>query len=63
MPFVEIKLWEGRTREQKSEVARRITDVLVEAAGCTPESVTIAFDDYARSDWAERGELCDQVGG
>jgi hypothetical protein len=33
MPFIEITLWEGRTREQKAEVARRITEVMVESAG------------------------------
>jgi 4-oxalocrotonate tautomerase len=60
MPFVEVKLWEGRTREQKAEVARRITETLVEVAGCPREAVFIAFDDYARSDWAEGGELCDE---
>ena len=60
MPFLEVKLWEGRTREQKVELARRLTDVLVEVAGCPREAVTIAFDDYARRDWAEGGRLCDE---
>jgi 4-oxalocrotonate tautomerase len=60
MPFLEVKLWEGRTREQKAELARRLTDVMVEVAKCPAESVTIAFDDYARSDWAEKGSLCDE---
>ena len=36
------------------------TDVMVEVAKCPPESVTIAFDDYSRSDWAESGSLCDE---
>jgi len=60
MPYVEVKLWEGRTREQKAELARRITDVLVEVAKCPQESVTIAFEDFKRSDWAESGKLCDE---
>ncbi|KKK74646.1 hypothetical protein LCGC14_2881680, partial [marine sediment metagenome] len=30
MPVIEIKLWEGRTREQKAEIAKRITDTVVE---------------------------------
>ena len=46
MPFLEVKLWEGRTREQKAELARRLTDVMVEVAKCPAESVTIAFEDY-----------------
>ena len=60
MPFLEVKLWEGRTREQKAELARRLTDVMVEVAKCPAESVTIAFEDYSRSDWAENGSLCDE---
>ncbi len=60
MPFLEVKLWEGRTHEQKAELARRLTEVMVEVAKCPPESVTIAFEDFARSDWAEAGELCDK---
>jgi 4-oxalocrotonate tautomerase len=60
MPFVEVKLWQGRTREQKAEVVRRLTDVMVEAAGCSAESVVIVFEDFARSNWAEGGRLCDE---
>ena len=60
MPFLQVMLWEGRTREQKAELARRLTEVMVEVAKCPQESVTIAFEDYARSDWAESGRLCDE---
>ena len=60
MPFVEVKLWEGRTREQKAELARRFTEAMVEVVGCPQEAVSITFDDYARSDWAEGGRLCDE---
>ena len=60
MPFLEVKLWEGRTREQKVELARRLTEVMVEVAKCPEEAVVIAFDDYPRHDWAEGGRLCDE---
>jgi 4-oxalocrotonate tautomerase len=60
MPFIEVKLWEGRTREQKAELARRMTDVLVEVAGCAPGAVSIVFEDYAKGDWAEGGRLADE---
>lgn len=60
MPFIEVKLWQGRTREQKAELARRLTDDMVEVVGCPREAVSIVFADYAQSDWAEGGELCDR---
>ncbi len=59
MPVVEIKLWEGRTREQKAEMAKRITDVVVEVGKTTPEHVHIIFSDHAKSDWAIAGKLSD----
>ena len=60
MPFVAVKLWQGRTKEQKAELARRMTDVMVEVAVCPRESVTIVFEDYAKADWAEGGRLADE---
>jgi 4-oxalocrotonate tautomerase len=60
MPFIEVKLWEGRTREQKAELARKFTEALVDVVGCPEAAVFIAFDDYAKSDWAEGGRLCDE---
>jgi 4-oxalocrotonate tautomerase len=60
MPFVEVKLFEGRTREQKAELARRFTDAMVEVGGCSPEAVSIVFEDYAKGDWAEGGRLRDE---
>jgi 4-oxalocrotonate tautomerase len=60
MPIIEVKLWQGRTREQKAELARRFTDVMVEVAGCPPAAVSIVFQDYPKCDWAEGGELCDE---
>ena len=60
MPVIEIKLWEGRTREQKAAMARRITNVIVEEGKTAPEHVHIIFSDYAQSDWAIAGKLQDE---
>ncbi len=59
MPVIEIKLWEGRTRDQKAEMAKRITDAVVEVGKTAPENVQIIFADHARSDWAIAGKLQD----
>ncbi len=40
MPIIEVKLWAGRTREQKAELARRFTEAMVEVVGCPPKAVT-----------------------
>lgn len=57
MPIVEVKLWEGRTREQKAELTRRFTDAMVEVTGCPATAVFILFEDYAKSNWASGGAL------
>ncbi len=59
MPVIEIKLWEGRTRDQKAEMAKRITDTVVEVGKTSPEHVHIIFSDHAKSDWAIAGKLQD----
>ena len=60
MPVIEIKLWEGRSREQKAEIAKRITDAVVDVAKTAPENVQIIFCDSAKSDWSIAGKLSDE---
>ena len=57
MPLVLIKLYEGRTAEQKRKAAKAITDVIVETLGTTAEHTQIIFEDTKKSDWAIAGNL------
>lgn len=57
MPVLHVNLWEGRTREEKAEVVKAITDDLVRILKCPPESVVIMFSDYKRENWAKAGVL------
>ena len=61
MPVITVQLWEGRTRRQKAELARRITDAVVEIAGCERDTVRVIFEDFAKSDWAVGGRLADEA--
>ena len=60
MPVITVRLWTGRTRTQKAELARRITDAMVEVAGCERDTVRIIFADFAKGDWAVGGRLADE---
>lgn len=60
MPIITIQMYEGRTREQKTELAEKITDVVVDVAKTTRDHVWIVFEDKKKSDWAIAGELQDQ---
>ena len=59
MPIITIQMYEGRTREQKAELAERITDVVVEVAKTSRDHVWIVFEDASKSNWSIAGELQD----
>ena len=50
MPFVNVHWYEGRTDEQKAEIAKRIEDALVEVAGVAPEHCWVKFEDTKKTD-------------
>lgn len=51
MPNVTVEWVEGRDNETKAEVARRIVEVLEQAAGVPASSTNILFVDYGAEDW------------
>ena len=57
MPVVTIEWFEGRSDEQKKEIAAKVTDVLSEIGGMPAEQVWIRFVDSAKADWAIGGEI------
>jgi 4-oxalocrotonate tautomerase len=46
MPGITIEWFNTRSDEQRRELARRITDAVVEITNARPEDVTIRFDEY-----------------
>ena len=55
MPVVRVSFHEGRSREQKREIAEAITDALVRVGGSQREAVNVIFDNVAREDWVIGG--------
>ena len=55
MPVVRVSMYEGRSREQKREIAEAITDALVRVAGSKREAVNVLFDIFTREDWVIGG--------
>jgi len=54
VPHVIVKLYPGRSEQQKvrltEEIVRDVTSVL----GCGESSVSVAFEEIASGDWAEK---------
>lgn len=57
MPIVRVEMWTGRTVAQKRELARVITDAVVNIAHTTPEATIIVFEEISRESWAQAGAL------
>jgi phenylpyruvate tautomerase PptA (4-oxalocrotonate tautomerase family) len=51
MPFVHVHWYEGRSDEQKAEIAKRIEAALIEVAGVSPDHCWVKFDDSKKSDF------------
>lgn len=61
MPIVRVEMWPGRTRQQKAELAKAITDAVHDIAGAPPEATIVVFADVSKDDWAEAGKLASEV--
>jgi len=57
MPIVRIEMWKGRSQQQKRELARVITEAMVNIGQTTPEATIIVFEDIEKEDWAQGGTL------
>ena len=57
MPILRVSLWSGRTKEQKAELAKALTDTMVKVAEVPPEAVTIMFEELPKDNWASKGIL------
>ena len=61
MPMVRVELYPGRTREQKSEMAKAITEAVARIGKTTPEATHVVFIEVPKSDWAIAGKLADEA--
>ena len=62
MPTIRVELFEGRTPQQKAELASELTAACVRVLGGSPESVDTLFYGMARRDWATGGVLRSEKG-
>jgi 4-oxalocrotonate tautomerase len=57
MPVVIVEMWEGRTVDQKRQLAKDLTQAFVNV-GVPKEAVHIIMKDNPKSCWAQGGQLC-----
>ena len=54
MPVIEIKMWSGRTDEQKAQIIKDITSVF-EKQGVPKESTIVIIHDVDKKNWGTKG--------
>lgn len=57
MPRITVEWFSTRSDEERTELARRITQVFVDVVQSKPEDVTIRFDEYEPRLFARGGVL------
>jgi 4-oxalocrotonate tautomerase len=56
MPLIQVSMYPGRTKEQKDEFAKAITDAAVSILKTKAEHVIIVYDDNPRENWFQAGK-------
>lgn len=60
MPYVNVQITRGASREQKAEIVKDVTDSLVRVLGKKPEHIHIVIQEIAEEDWGFSGLLTDE---
>ena len=59
MPYINVQITKGATRDQKSNIVRDLTDSLVRELGKNPEHIHIVIQEIEEEDWGFAGMLTD----
>jgi len=54
MPHVIVKLWPGKSEEQKVRLAEKITKDVMSVLNYGEESVSVSIEEVRSQDWAEK---------
>ncbi|MEJ2696647.1 MAG: tautomerase family protein [Candidatus Sulfobium sp.] len=54
MPHVIVKLWPGKSEEQKIRLAERITNDVTAVLNYGEESVSVSIEEIKSEDWKEK---------
>jgi len=53
MPHIIVKLWPGRTEEQKLDLTDRIAKAVTEAINAPDSSISVAIEEIPKEKWTE----------
>lgn len=56
MPYVTVKMFEGRTDNQKRALCEKVTEAVVETTGAPAENVVVFIEEMSKKDYAVGGK-------
>ncbi|MFL6318697.1 MAG: 4-oxalocrotonate tautomerase family protein [Nitrososphaeraceae archaeon] len=56
MPLISVSMYPGRTREQKEEFAKAVTDAAVQILKTKSEHVIIVYEENPKENWFISGK-------
>ncbi|MDQ4135318.1 MAG: 4-oxalocrotonate tautomerase family protein [Pseudomonadota bacterium] len=59
MPYINLQITKGATREQKATIVREFTDTLVRVLGKKPEHTHVVIEEIDDENWGFGGILTD----
>ena len=54
MPHVIVKVYAGRSEEQKSKLAEAVSNAVMSSLNCEEKSVSVGIEEFAPADWKEK---------
>jgi 4-oxalocrotonate tautomerase len=63
MPHVIVKLWPGKSEQQKQKLAEGVTKAVMASLGYGEESVSVSLEEIVPGDWTEKVYKPDILGG
>lgn len=56
MPYVTVKMLEGRSEEQKRNLCEKVTEVVAETVGAPVENVVVFIEEMPKNHYAVAGK-------
>lgn len=60
MPYINVQITQGASRDQKAQIVKDMTDSLVKVLGKKPEHIHIVIQEIKEEDWGFEGMLTDE---
>ena len=54
MPHLIVKLWPGRSEEDKAKLTQKLIEAMKESINVTDDSISIALEEIPKEEWNEK---------